>query len=206
MEGLYKKRTHDTHMNQHLPYVQDDKNNIDLVLLGDSHFERLMWFNETIKKKVPNDVFVAGVGGDKIENILYRLESKDGLIYAFHQRKNKPKKIIFMAGSNNLLLGNKPDQPERIVEKMKYVINYLRKELPTIPLEVWAIPIDKKHTKTIETYNFLLKKTCELLDCSFSEEVFLATKTKKGIFHDDIHLNVNGYSFCMLPVIHKIIV
>jgi lysophospholipase L1-like esterase len=206
MESRYKKRTHDTHMNRHLPYVKDEKKHVDIVLLGTSHFERLVWFNADVRKQLPRKVFVAGVGGDRVEHILYRLESKDGLLYAFNQRKNKPKKIILLAGGNNLLSNySSADKPAEIVEKMKYVINYIRKELPDTYLEVWAIPRNEENSPEIEEYNTLLEKMCEEEQVPFSKEVYKKTKQHPNtIFHDGCHLSKEGYMKCMIPSIRKL--
>lgn len=208
MESKYKKRTHTTHMDRHLPYVQDEKNNIDVVLLGDSHFERTVWFNTDVRKNLPRNVFVASVGGDRVENILYRLETNEGLLYAFGQRKKQPRKIIFMAGGNNLAEGYQPsEKPDIVVEKMKYVINYILKRLPGVHLEVWAIPRDEGNSPTIEEYNVKLERMCEEEKISFSKEVYEKTKREPNtIFHDGCHLSKEGYMKCMIPVIKNTVV
>jgi lysophospholipase L1-like esterase len=176
-----------------------------VVLLGTSHFERLTWFSKSISRKKPIDTFVASVGGDRVENILYRLESEDGLVAAFQHRHPIPERIVLMAGGNNLLEGyKKADTPEEVVEKMRYVIQYLQAQLPKVQLQVWAIPRDAANSEVIKKYNELLVLMCLQEKCSFSQEVYQKTLAcNNGIFHDDAHLSVAGYKLCMLPFIPK---
>lgn len=212
MQSVYKKRTHDTHMNKHLPYIRNEKNPIDIILLGDSHFERLVWFDKDVNRSLPRNMFVASVGGDRVENILYRLESDDGLIAALKSRppstySNRPKKIVLMAGGNNLFASNgKVDSPQTTVDKMKYLIQYLNKELPGVILEVWAIPRHSDNSSLVAEYNRLLGEMCKNELCLFSNKVYNNTlKYGYGIFHtDNAHLSKFGYMKCVVPEIRNL--
>jgi lysophospholipase L1-like esterase len=200
MQGVYKKRTHDTHMNKHLPYVQDPNNTIKTVLLGTSHFERLVWFDRKISQHVSKDTFVAGVGGDRVEHILYRLESKDGLIEAFKNRQPQPERIVLLAGGNNVIALRNPDTPEATVEKIRHVVQYLKKGLAGVTLEVWAIPRDKARSNAVDRYNRLLKDMCQQENVLYSDDVYAKSmEADNSIFHDDVHLSVRGYLQCMVP-------
>jgi hypothetical protein len=204
MQGVYKKRTHDTHMQKHLPYARNTDNTIKTVLLGTSHFERLVWFNQQIRQHVSRDTFVAGVGGDRVEHILYRLESKEGLIEALGSRKPLPERIILLAGGNNVIALRRPDTPEATMEKMRYVVREIKKRLAGVTLEVWAIPRDKARSSVVGLYNRLLKDMCQQENVPYSDDVYTKSiEADNGIFHDDVHLNVRGYLECMVPFLPR---
>ena len=201
--GVFKKRTHDTHMQKHLPYARDEKNKIEVVLIGSSHFERLIWFDPEIIKEVPDNFFVASVGGDKVENMLYRMESKDGLLFALKNRKEPPKKIILMAGSNNIALPKVPESARSIICKLKLLIALIQKELPNTELEIWAVPTNPKLSPAILKYNQALATMCRQLKLGFSREMYDATvrSHSDALFHDHIHLSKEGYRKCVLPLL-----
>lgn len=64
-EPKWKQRTHETHMRRDLPRCRDPKQSVRHLLIGSSHFERL------ISHGLAGDMFVAGVGGDCAEHMLY---------------------------------------------------------------------------------------------------------------------------------------
>lgn len=73
---------------------------IDVVLLGDSMLERFQTtgkYTQIGGLQYPR-VFNAGVGGDKIENVLYRIRL--GLL-SILKAKN-PKLVVIHIGTNNL--------------------------------------------------------------------------------------------------------
>ncbi|KAK0623904.1 SGNH hydrolase-type esterase domain-containing protein [Immersiella caudata] len=125
----YKLRSHETSLNSHLPLLQPSPTNQgpSIIFLGDSMFERFLttgsspnfpapWPSPTLLPTLPADanstrlphVFNAGVGGDKIQNISYRLLGSDsadnpllGLAAALANVKSV-KLWVLHAGTNNL--------------------------------------------------------------------------------------------------------
>ncbi|CAF0984153.1 unnamed protein product [Rotaria sordida] len=120
LEGLinerarFKQRSHDTHTETHRPQLESSSlinsspttttselpPQIDVVLLGDSMLER---FKTTGKDTQIGQLqyprmFNAGVGGDKVENVLYRIEL--GLLIML--KAKNPKLIVIHIGTNNL--------------------------------------------------------------------------------------------------------
>jgi hypothetical protein len=109
----FKQRSHDTHTHVHRPQLESSPSTIssatispeflpqiDIVLLGSSTLER---FKTTGKHtqigQLPYPhVFNAGVGGDKIENVLYRVDL--GLLNLLKLRN--PKLVVLQVGTNNL--------------------------------------------------------------------------------------------------------
>lgn len=70
-----KSRSHDTHNEIHLPILsQNPALAFTTVLVGDSMIERLKTTGSSTRiARLPSS-FNAGVGGDRIENVLYRLD------------------------------------------------------------------------------------------------------------------------------------
>ena len=102
----FKQRSYDTHTSTHQPQLESSTENIssasqiDIVLLGDSMFERFKntgKYTQIGQLQYPQ-VFNAGVGGDKIENVLYRMDL--GLLRLL--KPKNPKIIVLQLGTNNL--------------------------------------------------------------------------------------------------------
>jgi lysophospholipase L1-like esterase len=100
--GRPKQRSLETHQNVHSPELATFDGPIDLVLLGESMIERLK--TTGIGLNFPDalsTVFNAGVGGDKIQSILYRLGDL-GLLQSL--RAKGVRNIILSIGTNNLVI------------------------------------------------------------------------------------------------------
>ena len=120
LEGLlnerarFKQRSHDTHTQTHKPQLESSSSinsspttaaselppQIDVVLLGDSMLERFQTtgkYTQIGQLQYPR-VFNGGVGGDKIENVLFRLRL--GLLSMLNAKN--PKLVVIHIGTNNL--------------------------------------------------------------------------------------------------------
>jgi lysophospholipase L1-like esterase len=129
----YKERSYQTSKLQHIPILANNPDSPIIVLLGDSMIERMtttgkspsfhpwppaIMLPETASSSVRDsyehgaisklsNVFNAGVGGDKYQNIIYRLvgdsstqHGMEGLLEILHGR---PVKLwVVQAGTNNL--------------------------------------------------------------------------------------------------------
>lgn len=131
----YKLRSHETSKTTHLPLLQHRQHPPTVVLLGDSMFERMTTTGESPNLVAPwpsaamlpdselpagtgrlRGVFNAGVGGDKVQNIAYRLvggrHPEDGekdlggllgaLVECAAGRGEGVKLWVVQAGTNNL--------------------------------------------------------------------------------------------------------
>ncbi|KAF4780695.1 acetylhydrolase [Colletotrichum scovillei] len=130
--GKYKQRSHETSLERHLVELQNNPEQPSIVLLGDSMIERMittglspsfdpwpsttMISDETFQQHLQTSsarperlqgVFNAGVGGDKFENVIYRLMGSsdpskplDGLLDALKRRDIKL--WVLHVGTNNL--------------------------------------------------------------------------------------------------------
>lgn len=107
-QARFKQRSHDTHNQTHRPQLNQHSSatsaellpQIDTVLLGDSMFERFKTTgrNTQIGQLKYPQLFNAGVGGDKIENVLYRVDL--GLLDLL--KLHNPKLVVLQLGTNNL--------------------------------------------------------------------------------------------------------
>ncbi|KAJ3148184.1 hypothetical protein HDU86_007532 [Geranomyces michiganensis] len=95
--GKWKERTaetHETHIQQLSTPTAPTR--FTTLLLGDSMLERFLTTGNKTRIAENTHVFNAGCGGDKVENVLYRLEH--GLLDNLHAVD----KVILHAGTNNL--------------------------------------------------------------------------------------------------------
>ena len=203
----WKQRTCDTHK-KHLTMAAKGK--YDKLFLGDSMFERwlttgrLLWFSYLNKL----NIFNAGVGGDKIENLLWRLTPTDESVGILNVIK--PSKIILMIGTNNV----ENDKIEHIIDGYKNlletIIAFQEKQNNKCHIVIYAIfPRKDVSLSKIKYTNILI----ESLVKSTSLELFnkaLTTSTltpfvtleyrninslfeNKDLYDDNVHLNQAGY-------------
>lgn len=186
------------------------KGNVDLLYIGDSithGFEgggKAMWEKYYAPRKALN----LGYGGDKTENVLWRLDNGeiDGL---------KPKLAIIMIGTNNT--GHRKDKPELIAEGVKAICDKLRAKLPEMKILVLAIfPRSEKSTDAPRVNNDEANK----LIAKFADDkniFFMDINSKlleadgtlsKEIMPDRLHPNVKGYQIwaeAIEPTVAKLI-
>ena len=108
--GKWKQRSHDTTISVHLPELEKRSNEpIDVVLIGDSMLERFKTSGSSARIAQMKSTFNAGVGADKVENVLYRLGTL-GMMEKLADRKVRL--WVVMVGSNNLKKTLKPNEIE----------------------------------------------------------------------------------------------
>ncbi len=208
----YRERTHNTHLRRDLPRVKDRTKSVEVVFIGDSHFERLLTFGN-LKNHLPKNACIAAVGGDKIEHVMYRLESALGILHTLSKRK-ETRKVVFMAGGNNGLhtgVRNVRANIDEMVNNVRYIIALIQQYLPGAGIYIWAIPTDPALCPDIDTYNRKLESMCrDARDESvkFSSSVHNATLASDhcclDIWDDQVHMNEKGYMQCVLPHIKEI--
>ena len=211
----FKQRSHDTHTQTHKPQLESSSPitsssttaacelspQIDVVLLGDSMLERFQTtgkYTHIGQLQYPR-VFNGGVGGDKIENVLYRIRL--GLLSMLNARN--PKLVVIQIGTNNL-------QPKRSLHGL-HLDNY-RLLLQTL---FRILPV---HTQILVTG--LFKRTdvdeqCVLQSNMDIKEIVNTMNTRgterqaennyrvhwmeppeeiqKDHLADNVHLNLHGY-------------
>jgi lysophospholipase L1-like esterase len=207
----------DTHTKL-VEYVKANKGAVDFLLVGDSIIQQwgspldnksmnAAWMKEFGKAKVVN----IGIGGDKSQNVLWRLDhgGVDGL---------EPKCIVLMIGNNNMFF-----VPETGVDAaargVKACTENLRRKFPKVPIVVVKIlpahkPGDSFYENIKKTNAFLdmlqldAVKSVRVLD--LTEGMVNRDGTiKSALFtKDQIHLSESGYDLyakLLRPVVNALL-
>lgn len=169
-------------------------------------FERLKTtgINTTLSKACSGPqakVFNAGVGGDKIENILYRLEL--GLFDHFSlypQRKAELKTCVVMVGTNNL--SKKKVWKDGGVEGKAYrlLLEALVRMSNSEESRIFCCEIFRRRDVgdgIVEVGNSLLREVIRELNEGFGRERILWVERPREIgverLEDHVHLDEEGY-------------
>lgn len=219
----YKERSYQTSKEQHVPFLNDHPSEPQVVLFGDSMLERMKttggspdlqpWPSTTMLSasalegsnshglRRMDGVFNAGVGGDKMENMLYRLlgdpkEKLTGLISIFRERDVRF--WIVQAGTNNL--HQKRGHRDKDHDLLRLLLQALLKISPagaTILLtELFYrkdIPDD-----LVDKANEKRRSLIATMNTNLGREAIVPLPAPTGISKDKhlvdhVHLNLTGY-------------
>jgi lysophospholipase L1-like esterase len=195
----FKQRSHDTYLNVHIPQLENTTSPIRTILLGDSMIERLKTTGQRTKTSNLPNTFNAGVGGDKIENVLYRIDL--GLLDLLKKRQEKVKLWVVMIGTNNLT--SKRGLRAEEIERYKRLLQVLFEAFPESKAIVCEI-FKRKDVKDelVEDSNDQLKEMVRVLNVWMEKEYVLwldaPAKSREGmgkerLLVDHVHLNEEGY-------------
>ena len=171
-------------------------NYTEYLFLGDS-----ITNNYTLQKYYPEyPIINSGIGGDVTKNILNNLDNR-----VF---KYKPKKVIILAGINDL---KRFEEPEYVAKNIEEIALKIKKKLPKCEIYIESIyPVNESWIKdydepvqdtdilikNIKKTNKKLKKICEKYNYKYlnvysilQEEDILIKKYS----NDGLHLNEEGY-------------
>jgi len=168
---------------------------IDLLFIGDSITQG--WEKEGAeiwKQHYANRyAFQIGFGGDRTENVLWRLEHNavDGM---------NPKLIVLMIGTNNT--GHRHENPQTTAAGIKKILEELNQRLPNSKILLLAIfPRDEKPDGQLRQINERINSIIE--HYADNKRVYFANVnsvflTKEGVLTKDImpdllHPNAKGY-------------
>lgn len=99
----WKKRSEETTVNIYFPELNNaDSNTFNIILIGSSMLERFKTTGHDLNLGFGPHIFNAGVGGDTIPNVLYRI--KLGLLQAA-KTQEKVGIVIVNIGSNDIRFG-----------------------------------------------------------------------------------------------------
>lgn len=175
--------------NNHQSNLQKTKaDNFDLCFLGDSVTSG--WpgnlLNKYFGKYRPSNF---GIGGDRTENVLFRLNNGE---LAF----TSPKVVVLLIGVNNLAMGNNPGE---VALGTALVIRKLRGVVPNTKILLLGIFPTKnlaKNKKVIEVNRFLAKmddgKMVRYLNINakfFDKD----GKVRNELMRDEVHITGAGY-------------
>ena len=182
----WKKRTDETHQEHQKNY---NGKQFDVVFIGDSMMER---WGTTVKEYLTkmeekSSIALMGVGGDGIENLLYRLQDERCILD--HVTVNKC--IFLMIGTNNL----EKSSIEHMVDGIKNIITIIKSKVnENVTIKFLLLPhrsdVDNEKTGNV---NLGIKKMIvsevSQVEChSFFDEFTF------GVDYDDhVHFNKIGY-------------
>ncbi len=170
------------------------KGGVDLLFLGDSITDgwRTRGSNVWNKTYAPRKAANFGIGGDRTEHLLWRLQAGelDGI---------KPKVAVIMIGTNN----SKSDKPEQVAEAIRLIIYEVQTHCPRTKVLLLAVFPRNKPTDTQEQIDNNRKvneiiakyddgKRVRFLDIN---KVFVGPdgKVPAEIMTDFLHPNEHGY-------------
>ena len=207
----YKERSLQTHNERHAKEFESLTGPLKVVLIGDSMIERMLAFSGSTTfsaqpLQIPNlpSSINLGVGGDKIENVLYRMDL--GLWTLLSQHKDDIQLIILHVGTNNL----RPKGPFREAEVWRYMllVEMLKRLLRPGGRLLCTGLIERKDVdkKFVEANNATLKMavedSCEELEWSDPPEM------PSENLVDHVHLNEEGdrvWDEALWPVVGRIL-
>ena len=137
----YKKRSDETHNSVHKPLLESTPSKpIWCLLLGCSTVERLKTTgaHTTLGKGQFPHIFNAGVGGDRIRNVLYRLGTK-GLFWDLQTRQVEH--AILMMGANDVT--NKQALDSEALRQYALVLEALYRACPAVKVLVTGLTPQK---------------------------------------------------------------
>lgn len=198
----FKARSHETHQAVHMPSLTLQLSSIPIttLLIGDSMFERLKTtgLNTRTSKlcSQPDSLaFNAGVGGDKIENVLYRLDH--GLLDIFSKQKEELKLGVVMIGTNNFN-GKKPLKISDI-EKYRLLLQALLRMSNTESKILCCEIFKRKDVKDelVEESNRMLRELIADINAYIGKErigwIAAPEEIGKERLEDHVHLDEAGY-------------
>jgi lysophospholipase L1-like esterase len=172
----------------------------DLVFIGDSITEQWRWGagSPVWKQHFEERAFDFGLGADKTQHTLWRLENIDLAGLA-------PKVAVIMIGTNNV-----SDTPEEIAAGVKAVIGATQKKFPGVKVVLMSLLPNSRANEKMAQANTLLapmadKKRVFYLD--LAAKFTPVADNWKGLSRDKLHLTAEGYEMwaaeleAMLPTL-----
>ena len=186
----FKHRSHETHHSTHIFQLAHCSKNFTTVLIGDSMFERFKTTGGYTSIGASPSVVNAGVGGDRICQVLYRFQR--GLLEAIQRNQGSHiGSIVLHMGSNNLNRRN-PLRDDAVYE-YELVLEAVRRAFAENCRIVVTAIFERRDVKKedIEASNGKLKQMVE----KFGGRVIWlpAPQMDKKWFLDGAHLNKRGY-------------
>lgn len=159
----------------------------DLVILGDSN--AAAWPDDLLAAELPGRaVFNFGLPGDRIQNVLWRLET----IGTSHLR---PRHVVIVLGTNNLADGDGPDEIaagiDAVIEKVRALWGRPRIVLPAIARR-GAGPLARSAER--EHLNALLLAREDTAVLALRSDLLLDAMGAAAFQPDGIHISRAGYT------------
>jgi len=175
--------------------IKEKGGKIDLLFIGDSITQGWEKEGAPVWKKhyAKRNTFATGFGGDRTENVLWRLQhgAVDNMT---------PKLVVMMIGTNNT--GHRHENPATTAAGIKNLLNELQQRLPQSKILLLAVfPRDEKPDGELRQINNGLNSIIK--DYADNKKIFFADinsvfLTKEGVLPETImpdllHPNEKGY-------------
>lgn len=131
---MYRQKTHDRGL-EHIEQL--NSNSFKIIFLGDSMFERYTWvrdLQDSWSEFQKMGVFNAGIGGDRVQHVLYRVKNQGLLRYA-----GNPKKLLLMIGSNDVER-TRVQNMSLLASYVAELVDVIKKDLPNTEIILLCIP------------------------------------------------------------------
>ena len=191
----HKDRSDRTHHELHVPALAAlPTASLTIVLLGDSRLERFSWYAPDTKINHLAKSFNAGVGGDKIENVLYRIEQ--GLLRAMEDKI--PKLWVLSIGTNNLRVKGRDGLKEDEIEAFVVLVAAILRAAPESTVLMTELSYRKDIDEAIvDVVNRQFLEVLKDFNAAFGMERAvwheLPVLTKEQHLLDHVHFNKEGY-------------
>ena len=183
----------------------------DIIFIGDSITERWLGPGKAIWEKdyAPRHALDFGVGGDKTQNVLWRLNNMD-------VQNLRPKVAVVLIGTNNYLKNN----PHEIADGIKAVLANTQEIFPGVKIILVSIMPNERATEKMMQVNSLIKGFADNSTIYYLDLVPLmppvATTAPdgsvdtnwKGLGSDHLHPDASGYQIwadAMEPLLTKLL-
>lgn len=139
------------------------------------------------------NIFNGGVGGDRIENILYRIKT----LHLFDYIKGEPEKFVLLAGANDNNL-KKPTPVDMMLNGMQQIVDAVKERFVDAEVHVIGLfPLnkaDKSVVRRIREFNDGLSQF-EGVTYHYFGDAFCDRRGfgKGGLYVDEVHFNETGY-------------
>lgn len=160
---------------------------VDLIFIGDSITEMWRWGPgwPVWKQRFENRAFDFGLGSDKTQHTVWRLENIDLSAWS-------PKVAVLLIGTNNF-----GDTPENIALGVKAVIEATKRKFSGIKVVVLSILPNARATEKMAEANKLIAPLADDTTVFYLDLAPKFTKEEsnwKGLGRDRLHLTEEGYT------------
>jgi lysophospholipase L1-like esterase len=182
----------------------------DIIFIGDSITEGWLGPGRAVWDKyyAPRHALDFGVGGDKTQNVLWRLNNMD-------IQNLKPKVAVVMIGTNNLT-----NNPHEIADGVKAVLANAQEAFPGVKIILVSITPNERAQDKMMQADSLIKSLADNSTVFYLDLVPLmpevtttspdgqTDKNWKGLSHDHLHPDAIGYQIwadAMEPLLTKLL-
>ena len=189
---LTRPRTEETASKHVLEASQQPQ--VATLMLGDSMFERFKRGGRNSWRKIERDVaggvFNAGVGGDRIEHVLWRISET-----ALLDKLPRLRRVVICAGANNLMQWK---ETEGMLSAMHHLLEMIKQRNASVVM-LGMLPIEplEELEPSRRDFNAGLEKLAKIAGGGFldiSDQFINSNGSRRSeFFVDDVHLNEKGY-------------